>query len=178
LNKKYNSHLIDKKATINDALIKLNELGIDSILFVIDEKRILIGSITDGDIRRGLIKGLNINENILQIIEPNPKFIIKDDIEIDRIKKLRGQNYRIIPVVSKTKEIVGIINFRESKTYLPIDVVIMAGGRGQRLAPLTNNTPKPMLKISNKPILEHNIDRFINFGITDFWISVNYLSNK
>jgi NDP-sugar pyrophosphorylase family protein len=70
------------------------------------------------------------------------------------------------------------LNFRLLKSYLPIDVVIMAGGKGSRLKPLTNDTPKPLLNVGNKPIIEHNIDRILSFGVESFWISINYLGDK
>jgi NDP-sugar pyrophosphorylase family protein len=86
--------------------------------------------------------------------------------------------FRIIPIIDTKNRVVNVINFREIKSYLPIDVVIMAGGKGQRLLPLTEQTPKPMLKVGEKPIIEHNIDRLALFGIDDFWISINYLGDQ
>ena len=75
-------------------------------------------------------------------------------------------------------QVVNIINFRTIKSYLPIDAVIMAGGRGQRLQPLTDTIPKPLLKVGGKPIMEYNIDRLASYGIDDFWVSVNYLGEQ
>ena len=73
---------------------------------------------------------------------------------------------------------VNVINFREIDSYLPVDAVIMAGGRGQRLMPLTEKTPKPLLKVGDKPIIDHNLTRLSLFGIDDFWISINYLGEQ
>jgi NDP-sugar pyrophosphorylase family protein len=75
-------------------------------------------------------------------------------------------------------KVVNVINFRTIKSYLPVDTVIMAGGRGQRLQPLTNTTPKPLLKVGDKPIMEHNLNRLASYGIDDFWLSVNYLGDQ
>jgi NDP-sugar pyrophosphorylase family protein len=74
--------------------------------------------------------------------------------------------------------VINVINFRKIRSYLPIDAVIMAGGRGQRLQPLTDHTPKPLLKIGGKPIMEHNLDRLISFGISNYWVSVKYLGEQ
>lgn len=171
----YKKHLILSGITIRYALNQLTSLGIDAILFVINENEQLIGSITDGDVRRGLIKGISIDDPIDTIIREDPKFILKTESDIEKIIKFREENFRIIPVLDYNKKIVNVINFRILRSYLPLDAVIMAGGRGQRLSPLTDKTPKPLLKVGNKPIIEHNIDRLSYFGIDDYWISVNYL---
>jgi NDP-sugar pyrophosphorylase family protein len=86
--------------------------------------------------------------------------------------------FRILPVVDENMRVVNVINFRTIKSYLPIDAVIMAGGRGQRLQPLTDSTPKPLLKVGNKAIMEHNLDRLASYGIDDFWVTVNYLGKQ
>ena len=174
----YRDHLILSGSIIKDALLQLTRLGIDVILFVVDENERLIGSITDGDIRRGLIKGISIEQPVSAIIQPHPRFIIKGIIDIQEIIAYREQSFRIIPVVKDNGVVIDIINFRQNLSYLPIDVVIMAGGLGQRLQPLTASTPKPMLHVGTKPIIEHNIDRLILFGIYDIWVSVRYLAEQ
>ncbi len=176
--KLYKKHLILSGTKIKDALILLEKLTQDSILFVINNKEILLGTISDGDVRRALIKGITIETQVNSIMEKNPKFITKGENNIQDIIEYRKENYRIVPVLNKNRKIISIINFRKIKSYLPIDAVIMAGGRGKRLKPLTNNTPKPLLKVGGKSILEHNIDRLALFGIDDFWISLNYLGEQ
>ena len=175
----YKQHLISSGSTIKEALEKLDILAKDAILFVVNEKNDLIGSLTDGDVRRGLLKGFNIDDLVNNIIQENPKFIRKGERNINKLIELREANFRILPVLAKNEDtIVNIINFRTLKSYLPIDAVVMAGGKGSRLMPLTKDTPKPLLKVGDKPIIEHNIDRLANFGIDDFWISVNYLGEQ
>jgi len=176
--RKYKQHLLLKGSTIKEALVRLDELAKDAILFIVDENDKLIGSLTDGDIRRGLIKGITIDQRVSDIIQESPRFIRKGESNIQKIIEYREGNYRIIPVLDKSNRIVNVINFRFFKSYLPIDAVIMAGGRGERLRPLTDNTPKPLLKIGEKPIVEHNIDRLISYGIDDFWLSVRYLGEQ
>ena len=174
----YKEHLILSGSTIKQALAILNKLSQDAILFVVDANDKLIGSLTDGDIRRGLLNNFTIEGVINKIIQPNPRFIRKGNYDIQKIIEYRERDYRIIPVLDNNDIVVNVINFRYIKSYLPIDAVIMAGGRGQRLQPLTDNTPKPLLKVGNKPIMEHNLNRLVMFGIDDFWVSVNYLGEQ
>lgn len=174
----YKDHLILLGSKVKDALLLLNELAQDSILFVVDKNDKLIGALTDGDVRRGLIKGFTIESLIDEIIEENPKFIVKGENNVQKIIEYRDQNFRILPIVDENHKVVNVINFRIIKSYLPIDAVIMAGGRGQRLQPLTDTIPKPLLKVGDKPIMEHNLDRLVLFGIDDFWISVKYLGEQ
>jgi dTDP-glucose pyrophosphorylase len=174
----YTRHLILRDKTVKDALALLDQLAADAILFVVDENNKLVGSLTDGDVRRGLLRGLSIHDNVTAFIQPNPKYIRKGEYSIEQIIRFREGFFKIIPVIDGDGTITNVINFRFLKSYLPVDAVIMAGGRGERLKPLTNDTPKPMLKIGDKPILEHNIDRLISFGIDDFWISVRYLGDQ
>jgi dTDP-glucose pyrophosphorylase len=174
----YRDHLILSGTSIKDALVQLTKLGSDIILFVVDEYDILLGSITDGDVRRGLIKGISIEQKVDSLVRDTPKYILKGEIDIKKIIDYRESNYKIIPIINSDKKVLNIINFTFNKSFLPIDVVIMAGGRGLRLSPLTDTTPKPLLKIGNKPILEHIIERISIFGIKNIIITINYLGNQ
>lgn len=176
--KPYKEHLIQSGSKLKQALEILNDLAQDSILFVVDSDNKLIGSLTDGDVRRGILNNFTIEDKIDQIIQPNPRFIRKGDYDIQKIVKYREEDFRIIPVLDDSNKVVNVINFRNIKSYLPIDAVIMAGGRGQRLQPLTDSTPKPLLKVGDKPIMEHNLDRLVKYGIDDFWVSVKYLGEQ
>lgn len=176
--KNYRKHLIVIGSTIKDALIQLDLLAKDAIVFVVDSGDRLVGSITDGDIRRGLIKGITIEDKVEAVIQPNPRFLRKGEYDVAKAISFREGHFRIIPILDKDDKVVNVINFGETRSYLPIDAIIMAGGRGQRLQPLTDTVPKPLLKIGDKPILEHNIDRLALYGIDDFWISVNYLGEQ
>jgi len=173
----FRKHLINSNCTIKHALELLSSVGLDTILFATNDNNQLIGSISDGDIRRGLLKGFSIENPIVEIINSNPKFIRKEKYSIGEIKNLRNNNFKVIPVVDNNNVIINVINFRSILSYLPVDAVIMAGGLGSRLKPLTDNLPKPLLKIGDKTIIDYNIDRLISFGIDDFWISVRYLAD-
>ena len=174
----FKKHLVNYNSTIKISLELLSSLGLDTTLFAVNEENKLIGSLTDGDIRRGLLKGLTIENLVSDVMNTKPKFIKKEKFLVKEIRKLRDKNYKVVPVVDSTGVIVNIISFRSFISYLPIDVVIMAGGLGSRLKPLTDNTPKPLLKIGNKAIIDHNINRLISFGIDDFWISIRYLGEQ
>lgn len=174
----YKKHFINSKSKIRHALKLLSNIGLDTILFSVNEHNQLIGSITDGDIRRGLLKGKTLDDPISLIVNYNTKYIRKENYSIDEIQKIRNENYKVVPVLDNNDVIINLVNFRSLSSYLPIDVVIMAGGLGSRLKPLTDKTPKPLLKIGDKTIIDYNIDRLISFGVDDFWISIRYLGDK
>jgi dTDP-glucose pyrophosphorylase len=174
----YRDHLILSGSKVKQALLLLNELSQDAILFVVDEGDKLIGALTDGDVRRGLIKGFTIDSYIDEIIQDDPRYITKGENNLEKIIEYREGDFRIVPIVDENHRVVNVINFRKIRSYLPIDAVIMAGGRGQRLQPLTDTVPKPLLKVGNKAIMEHNLDRLALFGIDDFWVSVKYLGEQ
>lgn len=171
----FQDHLLFSGDTIKQALIKLNNLAKDAILFVIDNNEKLIGTLTDGDVRRGLIKGIDINDSVDLIIEIKPKYIRKGNSDINKIIEYRKDNLKILPIIDENNKVINVLNFRNSRSYLPIDAIIMAGGEGQRLRPLTNSIPKPLLKIGNKAIIDHNFNRLMYYGIDDFWICIKYL---
>lgn len=174
----FKEHLIETRSSVESALKRLDQLASDAILFVVDKDDKLIGSLTDGDVRRGLLKGFTIENQVNEIIQPDPKFIRKGNYDINNIIGYRERHYDVLPVIDKSDHVVNVVNFKHLKSYLPVDAIIMAGGKGSRLRPLTEKTPKPLLKVGEKPIIEHNIDRLSLFGIDDFWLSVNYLGEQ
>tara|TARA_B100002052_G_C15873557_1_gene595873 strand:+ start:1339 stop:2385 length:1047 start_codon:yes stop_codon:yes gene_type:complete len=173
----YKEHLINQKSSLADALARLNTLDKDTILFVVDDKDKLIGSLTDGDVRRGMIKGLNVNSELVSFIQDTPKYILKNKVFLDKIIEFRKNNFKIIPVIDDENIIVDIVNFRLQYSCLSIDVVIMAGGLGSRLKSLTKDIPKPLLKVGSKSIIEHNIDSLAKYGSKNFYISVRHMAN-
>jgi len=171
-------HIISRREHVRSALTKLDLLGADAILFVTDEKYRLIGSLTDGDLRRGFIKGLGFDDSILDFIQNNPASILENQYSMDLIEVLRKKNFKIIPILNSEGVIVDIFNFRTRTTLIPADAILMAGGEGKRLRPLTLTTPKPLLKVGEKPIIEYNIDRLIHVGIKTINLSINYLGEQ
>jgi dTDP-glucose pyrophosphorylase len=174
----FHKHLAHINLTIPEVLKKLDELSSDAILFLVDNNNQLLGSLTDGDLRRGFIKGLGFEDHLSKFFQKNPKYIQQGKYNLKDIIALRERYFTVFPVVNDQKQIINVVNFRYQKSYLPVDALIMAGGRGERLKPLTDTTPKPLLKVGDKPIIEHNIDRLNTYGIDDVWISVRYLGKK
>ena len=171
-------HIIFHEENVRTALKKLDMLAADAILFVTDHNKQLVGSITDGDLRRGFIKGLGFEDSILKFIQPNPSFILENSYSLIELEEYKRKNFKIIPILNKSRQIVDILNFRTKSTIIPAEAVIMAGGEGKRLRPLTLTTPKPMLKIGGKPIIEYNIDRLIKVGIKKIYITINYFGEQ
>lgn len=171
-------HIIHKSEKVRGALAKLDKLASDAILFVVDDNHKLIGSLTDGDLRRGFIKNLGFDDSILDFIQKNPIFITRTKYTLQQLEEYKNKNFRIIPILNENGVIIDILNFRLQQTIIPADAVLMAGGKGKRLLPLTANTPKPLLKVGDKPIIEYNIDRLINVGIKKINISINYLGDQ
>jgi len=174
----FKNHIIITETTIREALQVLDALASDAIVFIVDLHGVLLGALTDGDVRRGLLKGVSIDESVNEIIQKHPKYIRKGKENIRQIIENREGNFKILPVIDNEGKIINIINFKNTQSYLPIDTVIMAGGRGQRLRPLTDSTPKPLLKVGDKAIMEHNLDRLMMYGIDNFWFSVKYLGDQ
>lgn len=168
---------INKNANCLEAMRKLDQEKSNQTLFVLDENEKLIGTITDGDIRRGLIKGLNLGSPVHLFCYPNYSFI-NSGINVSTIRRLKKEGIKVLPKLNAEGKIERVYDLSTLNSILPLHAVIMAGGRGERLRPLTDQTPKPMLPLGNKPILEHNIDRLISFGIETITISVRYLSDQ
>lgn len=173
----YSSNLISEKDTIQEALTLLNSLTTELTLFVINDKKKILGTLTDGDIRRGLLSGLNISSPITQCMNQSFRFIEKSNLTFSRIDSLKTQGIKLLPII-ENGVLIEIFNLTTLKAYLPVDVVIMAGGQGQRLRPLTENIPKPLLPIGEKPILEHLINHLVKFGVKNIHISLNYLGDQ
>jgi dTDP-glucose pyrophosphorylase len=172
-------HIISTATTIKEALAILEKQGlIANVLFVADEDGLLQGSLTDGDVRRALLRGIGINASVLEAMKTNCRYLTKGSINKKDIDAFKSLGITFLPVVNDQKKIISIFNLKKYKSFITLDAVLMAGGKGQRLYPLTENIPKPLLKIGDRPIIEHNIDRFKNFGIENVFISINYLGEK
>jgi dTDP-glucose pyrophosphorylase len=171
--------LISEDKSILDALRKLNAIRDVSrlILFVHDDNGIIRGSLTDGDIRRSLAKSADIEKSVDKICNKNFVYENAKAGFID-IKKYRNSNIKILPLLDEDMKLVQIIDLGRQRAVLPLEAMVMAGGRGKRLSPLTDDIPKPMLMLGDKPIIEHNIDRLISYGIKKIYISVKYLGDQ
>lgn len=173
-------NLINQNATILEALTKINALPPNPlVLFVVDEESRMLGSLTDGDIRRALISGAALNGRISLVMHKDFRYIAKNDIEnVLLIKEFKANKITLIPVLDEGNHIVDTIDLQKNKTRLPIDAVLMAGGKGERLRPLTEKTPKPLLPVGDKCIIDHNVDRLVSYGVQHISVTVNYLKEQ
>ena len=172
----YKNLVISEKKTISDALEKLNLIRDVSrlILFVSADNGEIIGSLTDGDIRRSLAKDKDLSKEIGDICFRGfvYKYFSTGFMELESIRK---QKIVMLPILNEDRTLNKVLDLDKVKSVIPVECMIMAGGRGKRLSPLTDTIPKPMLPLGNKPIIEYNIDRLISFGIKKIYISVKYL---
>jgi dTDP-glucose pyrophosphorylase len=169
-------YIIPKDRNIKDALKKIEENVVFQAftLFVVDDNCRVIGSVTDGDVRRAIIGGASITDTVQHIMRRDFQYIL-DVNDYRKIKLLKSLDLKLVPLVSEDMKIIDIINLKIIRSILPVDAVIMAGGKGIRLRPYTDNVPKPMLDLKGKPIIAHNMDRLIKYGVKKFYISVNYM---
>ena len=148
------------------------------MLFVLNDKQQVVATLSDGDIRRGLIAGHELNEPVEQIMFNNFRFLQLGNIQIEQLRQFREQQLPIVPVLDTDGRLYDIINLKKQKSLLPIDAIIMAGGKGERLRPLTEKTPKPLLPVGDKSIIDHNVDRLIQYGIDHISVTTNYLAEQ
>lgn len=169
---------LNKNATIKEALKIIDKAAMQIALIVDDDDR-LVGTLTDGDIRRGLLKGLTLDSSIEGITFTTPTIATISDTKEEILKIALAKRLHQVPIVDENGKIVGIQEIEElikpkQKTN---KVVLMVGGLGTRLRPLTDNTPKPMLKVGNKPILQTIIEKFAEYGYANIVMCVNYKSH-
>lgn len=173
-------HLLSKEKTLLEALSQINDIGSGPlVLFVVDDDLRMVGTLTDGDSRRALIAGASVNDKAETVMHRNFNFMTVDNItDVNEIKHQKELKMKLIPVLDADRHIVDIIDLDRYKTRLPVDAVLMAGGKGERLRPLTEKTPKPLLPVGNKAIIDHNVDRLISYGINHINVTVNYLKEQ
>ncbi len=178
MNRELNNNTIFSHQSIREALEKLNDLPETLTLFILNLEHQLVGTLTDGDIRRSLLKGISITDVLENVMFKDFRFIRLNQFTSQEIKKYKELNLRLIPLLDDSNKIVKILNISKLKALLPIDAVMMAGGRGERLRPLTDTVPKPLLKVGGKSIIERNIDRLAEYGISDLSITIKYLGHQ
>ena len=154
------SHIILQSFSIIDAIRCINEIHNEPlVLFVVDENKRMQGTLTDGDVRRALIKGIDVDAPISEAMHRNFNFLRRGvNDRVEDIHHQRDLRMRLVPILDEENHICEIINLEHYVTKLPIDAVLMAGGKGERLRPLTEKTPKPLIKVGDKCIIDYNID--------------------
>lgn len=177
--KRLSKFIGDESLTIVDAMSRIDENSA-GILFVTDKEEKLIGSLTDGDIRRWIMNAGEVSASVKDAMNKSPRVLFKCE-QTDAIKVMKAQKITAIPILDKTMRIEDIIllsdaeKAKEIKANLTgIPVVIMAGGKGTRLYPYTKILPKPLIPIGDTPIVERIIDYYTDFGVNSFYMTVNY----
>lgn len=176
---KHTKYTISKDDSIKSALVRLNSFSKNDglTLFVINKEDQLCGTLTDGDIRRGLLIDSNLDQRIESIMNTSFVYIKRNSFTLKDIQIIKAKGIEILPLIDDELKIIKLINLSKKQSVIPVDAVIMAGGKGERLLPLTENTPKPLLKVGDKPIIEHNVDRLGYFGIDNIYITIKYLGD-
>lgn len=169
--------LLSGEATIREAVQAL-DAGSMQIVLVVDAGGRLLGTVTDGDIRRGILRGVALTDSVQRIMNAEPTVARADEGREAILAKMQGRQLHHIPLVDAERRVVGLETLDElvHSRPKPNRVVLMAGGLGSRLRPLTDDCPKPMLKVGTKPLLETILENFIEHGFRSFSISVNYMA--
>ena len=172
--KQWQKTLVNQNHTLLDTMKIIDDSSLQFAV-VIDEEQHLLGTVTDGDIRRGILRGEGLDVKITSIMNPNP-ITARSGQRYHKYKQLmKSKLLKQLPIVDEDNRIINILFVDNIETTLNKNtVVLMLGGLGTRLRPLTNDTPKPMLRVGNKPILETIIEGFKQYGYTNFIFSVNY----
>ncbi len=173
--KDWDKCLIVSSASILEA-IKLIDNSALQIAVVVDEQKRLLGTVTDGDIRRGILQGIPLEKPVEMIMNPSPTVAKENQKKYSILAKMKSKSLQQIPIVNAEGIIVGMEVLKDLiySSAKPNSVVLMVGGLGSRLSPLTNSCPKPLLKIGTKPILETILENFIEYGFEKFYLAVNY----
>lgn len=174
--KNWQEILISPAATIREAMRTLDK-GALRIVLVCDEERKLLGTVTDGDTRRALLADANMQDPVSKAMNPNPIKACKSSSRESRLRLMRLHDLTAIPILDKENRVLSLETLHQAMQSEPLEnpVFIMAGGFGTRLQPLTDHCPKPMLRIGEKPMLEHLLNQFKDHGFHNFYISTHYL---
>lgn len=171
-------HLISTNSTLREALAALNALSGDAMtLLAVDTDGRLQGTLTDGDVRRALLAGLSLDDAVEAAMHRNFRSL-GSDMTAAELRSARSLGIRLLPVVNADGRVSRIIDLSRQINRLPLRAMLMAGGRGERLRPLTDTVPKPLLEVGGRPIIDRNIDALRRVGVEDITVSVRYLAEQ
>ena len=175
-----NKHIISPDNLLIEALRQINKLAPEPlVLFVVNDNGQMVGTLTDGDSRRALIEGASLSDSVDKVMHRDFNFLrkgVNDDVQ--HIHGQKVKKMKLVPILDEDNHIVEIVNLDKYITRLPVDAVLMAGGKGERLRPLTEKTPKPLLEVGGKCIIDHNVDRLIAYGVKHINVTINYLGEQ
>lgn len=175
----WRSVAIAPEATLGDAIRRIDESA-QQMAMVVDADDRLLGMVTDGDVRRALLRGLGMDAPVAEVMNAHPRSLPIGASRAAQIAEMQRASIRQLPLLDEGGRVVALSMLAEQLAPPRRDnlVVLMAGGLGSRLAPLTDDCPKPMLSIGNQPLLQTILENFIAEGFHRFAFSVNYLSEK
>lgn len=181
--KEVEKYLLPNNVSLKKAIGQMKEIG-EKVLFVISDAGALIGALSDGDVRKWILTERSLDVSVEEVFNKKPIYV-NENYELAHVKKIM-LDFKItnIPVVNAENQIVHVLNwdqvFRNGivrpQSKIDIPVVIMAGGKGKRLAPFTHVLPKPMIPIGDKTIIEIIMDKFHGYGVNEFFVSVNHMA--
>lgn len=173
----FSAMTVTSGATLRDAIAAI-DAGARQLAVVVDADGRLVGTVSDGDIRRGLLRGVSLDATITEVVNATPTVATVGQSMSDVLKDADSTNIHLVPVVDGSRVVVGLLSDSEKVEVEPLTtpVVLMAGGKGVRLHPLTFNVPKPMLTIGETPIIEIILRKLHAQGFRKIFISVNYLA--
>ncbi len=170
-------NIVNDSITVGEALARLNDLsGKVMTLLVVDDRGVMTGTVTDGDIRRGLLRGVTVNDPVSEVLHRNFRAVNHGEDAVKFIRSCRRDGVTLLPVLNSDGSIHHVLNLRKRRSALPLSAILMAGGRGERLRPLTDKTPKPLLHVDGKPIIDYNIEALADVGIDDITVTTRYLA--
>ena len=178
MNKNINlkKYLISSTKNIKQAIMQINKYGL-KLVCVVNEKSYLIGTVSDGDVRRGLLKNITLHDSIKKIMNKRPK-VIRQKTKKNEIKKIFTKfDVQALPILDKKGKLLDILP-KDKESYFENIIYIVAGGRGKRMMPLTKSLPKPLLEYSGVPLLERILLKLRSEGFKNIVLSINYLGKK
>lgn len=171
--------ILVKESTSIHEVLQIIDKSSKQLAIVVDDQKKLLGTISDGDIRRALLKNISLSESVKNIYFKSPTVASINDSKEEIISICKMKKLHQIPIVDNYGNVLGleILNELISKEKKTNKVILMVGGLGTRLRPLTEKTPKPMLKVGNKPLLQTIVEKFAEYGYTNIMMCVNYKSH-
>lgn len=162
------------------SVIRFIDKNASQIALVVDENLKLLGTVTDGDIRRGLIHGLSLSDITSKVMNSTFKYTSNELSHFEAEDQMQNLEIKHLPFLDHSGKVIGLhfLHGEDSSVQISNSAVIMAGGRGERLRPITANLPKPLIQVGDSTLLDHSINQCVRAGITKFYISVNYLKEQ
>lgn len=175
----FQRHIISLTATVREAIEGLNRLSGDAMTLVVtDDAGHPAGTVTDGDVRRGLLRGVTLDASVVEVMNREFRMVSRSNADVGFVRETRNAGIRLLPVADETGCLVDIVDLRNITSLLPVSALIMAGGKGERLRPMTLTKPKPLLEIEGKAIIDYNVEALARAGVDEVVVSTAYLAEQ